>query len=205
MFKTLENLWKKLTRRHVVPKEETFSMDIEELKENAEFMHPVGYYALACNLYNEGEMDESILWFYVGAIRYRYLLSSLGDDPSHPEHELFKMLQLEIGVPIIDHAEVNISLWANQIDKANQWDSEHKNFFYSKKKNKEELKQIKEKMNKFRLELMKEQEDLIREYIENQHIFKLKQMEELEEDDILSRPLEFHHEVMVQRAMHATL
>ena len=204
MLRKIKALWKKITSKHTVPKEKTFSMDIEELQDNAEFMHPVGFYALACNLYNENKFDESILWFYIGAIRYRHLLSSVGNDPLHPEHELFRLVQLEIGVPIIDYAGENLTFWAEQIEAANKWDSKHLNFFYSKRNNRQELKDIKVKMNKFRLNLLEEQEELTRKHIENEHKLKLESIEEIKEEEIeedhFINSLDYNAGVVVQKA-----
>jgi len=150
-----------------VPKEEVVSMSIAELKKEAQLIHPVGFYLLAKKLFDEGEKDESLFWFYVGSIRYRYFLSSVGESPFHSENELFGQVQFEIGGIILDYAGGDPEQWAKQIEEASQWDTDSLNFFYSKKKNPDALLEIKSSMLELQQKLLTEKDDIIRQRIEN--------------------------------------
>ena len=167
MFNILKKFWKEIMSEVTVSKEKTFSMSIDELKKNAELMHPVGFYILANKLFHEGQKDEAILWFYVGSIRYRHFLSSIGDDPFHPENELFGKVQFEIGGAVLDYAGGDPDFWAKQIEEADKWDDDHLNFFFPKKNSPEDLLEIKENMHKLKSKLLEEKEDIIRQRIEN--------------------------------------
>lgn len=167
MFKKLKMFFSEIMAEVTIPKEKVISMNIAELKKQAELIHPLGFYMLAKKLFDEDERDESIFWFYVGSIRYRYFLSSIGDDPFHPENELFGKVQFEIGGLILDYAGGDPQVWAEQVEKANQWDTERLNFFYSKKKNPEALQEIKSTMHELQQKLLTEQEDIIRQRKEN--------------------------------------
>ena len=150
-----------------ISKEKTFSMNIDELKKKAELMHPVGFYILAKKLFGEGEKDESILWFYVGSIRYRYFLSSIGDDPFHPENELFGKVQFEIGGIILDYAGGDPEFWAKQVGEARQWDNDHLNIFHPKKKKPVALEEIQNSMKELMRKLVDEKDDILKQRVEN--------------------------------------
>ena len=167
MFTKLKSFFKNMMSEVTIPKEETYSMSIAELKKKAERMHPVGFYVLASNLFKEGKKDESILWFYVGSLRYRYFLSSIGDSPFDPENELFGRVQFEIGSTLLDYAGGDPEFWAKQVGEANKWDDEHSNLFFSKTNNPEELVKIKENAQELELKLLDEKDDIIRQRIEN--------------------------------------
>jgi len=167
MLKKLKAFWNEIMSEVTVPKEKTYTMSIDALKKEAELMHPVGFYVLAIKLFKEGKKDESILWFYVGSIRYRHFLSSVGEDPFHPENELFGKVQFEIGGEILDYAGGDPDFWAEQIEEADRWDKDHLNFFYPKRNNPNALTEIKGNMQKLILKLREEKEDILRQRIEN--------------------------------------
>ena len=167
MFKKLKSFWKYTMSQVAVSKEKAASMSISQLKKEAIFLHPVGYYILANKLFHDGNKDESILWFYVGSLRYRYFLSSVGDDPFHPENELFGKVQFEIGGVILNYAGGDPDFWGHQINEADKWDDENFNIFYSKKNNPEELVEIKNAMQDFRRTILKDKESIISQRIEN--------------------------------------
>jgi len=167
MLEKIKKFFSEVMAEVGISKEKVASMNIMELKKEAQLIHPVGFYLLAKKLFDEGERDESIFWFYVGSIRYRYFLSSVGEDPFHTENELFGKVQFEIGGLILDYAGGDPELWAKQVEKANQWDTDRLNFFYSKKKNPDALLEIKSSMLELQQKLLTEKDDIIRLRIEN--------------------------------------
>ena len=167
MFKKIKAFFSEIVSEIGIPKEQIASMSIDELKKDAQLIHPVGFYFLAKKLFEEGQRDESIFWFYVGSIRYRYFLSSIGDDPFHNENELFGKVQFEIGGIILDYAGGNPAFWAEQIGKANQWDTDSLNFFYLKKNNPTELAEIKKNVQGLQQKLLAEKDSIIGQRIEN--------------------------------------
>ena len=172
MFKVIKEFWMDLIPENLMPespisKEKSISMSIEELKKSAKAIHPAGFYVLASKLFKENKKDESIFWFYVGSVRYRYFLSSVGDSPFHPENELFGRVQFEIGGMILDYAGGNPDFWAQQIAEANQWDSDHANVFFSKSTHPKALQEVKQGMEKLRVTLLAQKEEMIRQRIEN--------------------------------------
>ena len=150
-----------------ISKEQTISMSITQLKKEAVLLHPVGFYILAKKLFQEGKKDESLLWFYVGSIRYRYFLSSVGDDPFHPENEFFGKVQFEIGGVILDYAGGDPEFWAHQIGEANKWDDENLNRFHSKNNNPEALSEVKSGVQELREKLIESKDDIISQRIKN--------------------------------------
>lgn len=167
MFQRIKAFFSEVMEEIGIPKEEVVSMNIAELKKEAQLIHPVGFYILSKKLFDEGERNESIFWFYVGSIRYRYFLSSIADDPFHPENELFERVQFEIGGVILDYAGGDPQLWAEQIGKANQWDTDHLNFFYPKKNNPDALAETKSGVQRLKQKLLDEKDDILRQRIEN--------------------------------------
>lgn len=167
MLKKIKKFFSEILSEIGIPKEKVISMSIAELKKEAELIHPVGFYILANKLFKEGERDESIFWFYVGSIRYRYFLSSINDDPFHPENDLFGKVQFEIGGVILDYAGGNPEFWAQQVEKANKWDSDSLNFFYFKRNNPKALAEIKESVVELQQKLLVEKDNIIRQRIEN--------------------------------------
>ena len=167
MFTKLKAFWGEIMSQVTIPKEKTVTMSTAELKKEAQLLHPVGFYILAKKLFDEGEKDEAIFWFYVGSIRYRYFLYSVGDDPFHPENELFEQVQFEIGGLVLDYAGGDPEFWAEQVEQASIWDDKHLNFFYPKKRNPEALAEVRANMQKLKTKLLDEKEDIIRQRIEN--------------------------------------
>jgi hypothetical protein len=167
MFKAINTLWKKMMTETPVSKEKTLSMSAAELIKEATSIHPVGFYVLASKLFKDGKKDESIFWFYVGSIRYRYFLSLIGESPFHPENELFGKVQFEVGGMVLDYAGGDPDFWAKQVGEASKWDHDNLNSFFPKKNDPEALMEIKKNVEKLRLTLLEEKESIIRQRIEN--------------------------------------
>ncbi|MBF0266421.1 MAG: hypothetical protein HQL46_14245, partial [Gammaproteobacteria bacterium] len=61
MLEKLKLFWQEVMSEVTISKEKTFTMNIAELKNKAELLHPVGFYILAIKLFKQGEKDEVIL------------------------------------------------------------------------------------------------------------------------------------------------
>ena len=96
--------------------------------------HPSSYYIYAARLFSEGKKDESILWFYIGKLRYLiYLKATPPSDPSG-DPALFASLNATVGQMINEYAGGDPKVWAAQIASALKWDDVHPNGFTSKAK-----------------------------------------------------------------------
>ena len=47
---------------------------IEELEVGIQNKSPATYFALATELYRNGQKDDASFWYYVGEVRYRFLV-----------------------------------------------------------------------------------------------------------------------------------
>jgi len=167
MFQAIKTFWKEVMSEVTISKNKTYTMTTDELIKNAELIHPVGFYVLAIKLFNNERKDESIKWFYVGSIRYRHFLSTIGTDPFEPENELFGQVQFEIGGAILDYAGGDPGYWASQIEDADEWDDNHLNFFFPKKNHPKALLEIKANMHELALKLREGKDDMLRQRKEN--------------------------------------
>jgi hypothetical protein len=89
--------------------------------------HPSSLYSYAARLFEEGRAQEAVVWFYVGQLRYRYLLAA---DPSlAPDGEpaLMASLNATIGQTINEWAGGDPAAWARAIGSALAWDELHEN------------------------------------------------------------------------------
>jgi hypothetical protein len=96
-----------------------------QLMANIERKHPSAFYALAKRLFEAGQRDEAVFWFYAGQIRYRaYLKLNPGLDPSG-DPALFASPSEVIGRPINEYAFGHVPSLAAAIDRALAWDAAH--------------------------------------------------------------------------------
>ena len=107
----------------------------EQLKAGIEAKHPATYYTLAAKLFEAGQKDEAIFWFYLGQLRYRFhLTASKNLDPSG-DPALFGALSETVGRPLNEYAFGDIPKLAATIDKVLEWDAAHDNGFTPKSAN----------------------------------------------------------------------
>ena len=105
---------------------------IEELKSKIQTKHPVTYLELAGQLLNEGKMDEAVVWYYVGQIRYRAYLTANPELAPSGDPALYGSLKYILGTPINEYAGSNPDNWVKLIEQAIQWHHENPNFFTPK-------------------------------------------------------------------------
>lgn len=96
--------------------------------------HPSAYYASGARLFREGKKDDSVFWFYVGQLRYRFHLKANPNIDPSGDPALFSSLSATVGRTINEYAGGNVKDWVKTIDRALKWDADTPNGFTSKKK-----------------------------------------------------------------------
>lgn len=94
-------------------------------------LHPASYYLYASRIFNEGRKDDAVVWYYVGELRYRFLLAAR---PSleREESTVFNSMHSMVGGMINQYAAGDLERWIGQIDAALAWDEANPNGFTSK-------------------------------------------------------------------------
>jgi hypothetical protein len=101
------------------------SLTPAQLIETIEQQHPAAYYVLAAKLFEAGQKDEAVFWFYTGQIRYRCHLAANPDlDPSG-DPALFGALSAQVGEPLNVYAFGDVPKLAATITRALDWDAAH--------------------------------------------------------------------------------
>ena len=70
-----------------------------QLMAGIERKHPAAYYALAKRLFEEGQREEAVFWFYAGQIRYRAYMIGNPQLPRDGDPALFASLSEVVGKP----------------------------------------------------------------------------------------------------------
>ncbi len=104
----------------------------EQLQAGIEDKHPAMYYALAKRLFERGQRDEAVFWFYVGQLRFRSYLASHPNLKPDGDPALFGALSEAIGRPINVYAFGDIPALASVIDRVLVWDAAHPDAFAPK-------------------------------------------------------------------------
>jgi hypothetical protein len=86
----------------------------------------------AGQLWKEENKDKAVFWYYVGQLRFRFLLASKPDADPSGGPALFESLQATIGQPIALYAGADTKKWVEQINSALEWDKSNPNGFTSK-------------------------------------------------------------------------
>jgi hypothetical protein len=117
----------------VSAREPETAQTIQELADGIGDKPPPTYFALATELYREGQKGEAAFWYYVGLIRYRVWILAKGkeaettDEPYH-----FSVLTQSLGQSIYEHADRDSAALIRAIDRALAWDLEQPNGYTSK-------------------------------------------------------------------------
>ncbi|WP_421950383.1 hypothetical protein [Pelagibacterium sp.] len=98
------------------------AMPVHQLRAEVPNAHPSGYYVLASRLYDRGDRDEAVFWFYAGQLRYRTHLACNPDLPPDGDPALFSALSDVIGSEINFYAFGNLDLLLETIDAVIEWD-----------------------------------------------------------------------------------
>lgn len=97
-----------------------------------ENQHPAAYYKAAALMFEDGDKDQAVFWFYAGQLRYRAHLACHPDLKPDGDPALFASLSESVGRPINEYAFGDPSALAASIGKVLDWDAETVNGFTSK-------------------------------------------------------------------------
>jgi hypothetical protein len=113
--------------------------------------HPENYLLLAKLLFERGEKDEAVFWFYVGQLRYRvYLATHPNLDPTG-EPAIYSVLFRSLSPPINQYAFGDIPKLLATIDRVLAWDAENEDVFAPKGP---ERDKVREGLIKMKLEVI---------------------------------------------------
>jgi hypothetical protein len=138
----------------------TMEETADQLKAHIENKHPATYYKLAGKLFQDGQKDEAVFWFYLGQLRYRFHLATARNlDPSG-DPALFASLSEVVGRPLNEYAFGDIPKLAEAIDKVLEWDATHENGFTPKKGNEATLQAIRDGLLNMKTTILKDQDKI---------------------------------------------
>lgn len=133
----------------------------QQLKADIERQHPAAYYVLAGKLFEGGEKDDAVFWFYAGQLRYRFHLAANPDLPPSGDAALFASLSEVVGRPINEYAFGDIAQLTATIDEVLAWDDRTANGYTSKTAHAAAWKGIRDGLGQMRVSIV-ENADRIR-------------------------------------------
>jgi hypothetical protein len=116
-----------------VAREPEAAQTIQELEVGIQNKAPSTYFALATELFRSGQKDDAAFWYYVGQLRYRFLVlakaktSELSEEQAH-----FWLLSESVGQSIYEKAGQRSAALLRALDRALAWDLEQPNGYTSK-------------------------------------------------------------------------
>jgi hypothetical protein len=120
---------------------------IEELEIGIQNKSPATYFALATELFRKGQKDDASFWYYVGEVRYRFLVlaKAKGSDLSE-EQAHFWFLSESVGQSIYEKADQHSAALMRAIDRALDWDLQQPNGYTSKSEFRTEHERARQEM-----------------------------------------------------------
>lgn len=107
--------------------EQTLNSPAAHVEASLAESHPSMLYAYAKRLFEAGQKDDAVFWFYAGQLRYRYLLIADPSLSADGAPALFASLNASIGQRINAWAGGAPKAWAAAMDRALVWDAAHPN------------------------------------------------------------------------------
>jgi hypothetical protein len=106
---------------------------IQELEIGIQNKAPSTYFALATELFRSGQKDDAAFWYYVGQVRYRFLVlaKAKASEPSD-EQAHFWLLSESVGQSIYEKADQRSAALVRALDRALAWDLDQPNGYTSK-------------------------------------------------------------------------
>lgn len=95
---------------------------LASFREAAACHHWITFYFAAESLFNAGERDEAVRWFYVGQLRGRTVASLDRDGATAMAVDA---LQHAVGQPLNEYAGGDLQNWIAAVDWALAWDAQH--------------------------------------------------------------------------------
>ncbi|HEX3445379.1 MAG TPA: hypothetical protein VHS80_11730 [Chthoniobacterales bacterium] len=114
-------------------REPEVAQTIQELVIGIQNKAPSTYFALATELFRSGRKDDAAFWYYVGQLRYRFLVlaKAKASEPSD-EQAHFWLLSESVGQSIYERADQRSATLIRALDRALVWDLEQPNGYTSK-------------------------------------------------------------------------
>ena len=135
--------------------------------EGIENKHPAAYYKAAAQLFQDGDRDEAVFWFYAGQLRYRVHLTCHPDLKPDGDPALFASLSESVGRPINEYAFGDPPALAATIGKVLDWDAATVNGFTSKADCAEAIETTRTGLAGLRDEVLARQDEIRREREKN--------------------------------------
>lgn len=146
---------------------EVAKLGSEEIEPRLQESDPSVFYAYASKLFAAGARDAAVLWFYVGQVRFRFALEAASEEDPLLNRSVFESLNHNIGSVINEWAGGDIDTWISQIQKALEWDDQHKNVYTSKMSHEKEYKSVRAGLKEMSEELQYNKERFREMRIEN--------------------------------------
>lgn len=133
----------------------------DESLARAEALHPAELYRVAAQLLGRPDRaDEAVMWFYVGQLRYRFLLAATKPPPGANERVLFSALSESVGRPVNTYAFGDVEAAVARIDAALAWDAAHDNRLTSKTAFPKEWEEVRRGLRALRDKMLASQDEI---------------------------------------------
>ena len=131
-----------------------------EIEAGIEAKHPAAYLILANKLFEAGQRDRAVFWFYLGQLRYRTYLLARPTLPPHGDPALFASLFETIGTRINPYAFGDIPALARTLDAVLAWDEAHDDTFTPKERVAAERAQVRQGLGALRDDILAQQDEI---------------------------------------------
>lgn len=137
-----------------------YTSSANRLQNNISKKHPVTYLELASVLFEQGQKDQAVVWYYVGQIRYRaHLMANPDLDPSG-DPAIYASLKYGLGPLINAYAGEDLCNWEKLIASALTWHKTNPNTFTPKDEYPEIYKKIESGFDEFRKQVSNNKEEI---------------------------------------------
>ena len=141
--------------------EDIVSLPFEEIEEHLVEQEPSVYYLYAARIFDEKSREKGIFWYYVGEIRFRFMLTAEPDPDPSAGPALLGALQYAVGERIKRYAGAHPDILLEQIAAAIEWDRTHPNKHTSKEKYSKEHKEVIDGLKSLKEYIIKNKKELL--------------------------------------------
>lgn len=131
-----------------------------EIQAGIEGKHPAAYLILADKLFQAGDRDRAVFWFYLGQLRYRTHLRARPTLPSHADPALFGSLFETVGPRINAYAFGDVPGLARTLDRVLAWDAAHDDTYTPKDRTAPERAEVREGLVRLRDDILARQDEI---------------------------------------------
>lgn len=98
---------------------------VAQLETGVEHKHPAVYTVIVRDLFERGNKDEAVFWFYLGQLRYRAYLAAHPNLAPDGDPALFDAFISETGPQLNEYAFGNIPALSATLGRVIAWDDAH--------------------------------------------------------------------------------